>query len=99
MKIEKLEDFKPNKNFISKYTKMNDIIEVVSMAHKNNSCSIKKLNKDEYVLLSTGEVFNCEHIENRSQNINSVRLSVTKLRNLINNNFVGGKNELWITLK
>lgn len=98
MKIEKLKDFEPDKNFISKYTKMNDIIEIVSLAHKNNSCSIKKLNKDEYVLLSTGEVFYCNHTENRSQNINSVRLSVAKLRNLINNNFVGGKNELWITL-
>ena len=60
--------------------------------------AIKKLNKEEYVLLSTGEVFNCEHIENRGQNINTVRQSVTRLRNLINNNFTGGKNELWITL-
>lgn len=98
MKIEKLEDFKPNKNYISKFTKMNNVIEIVSLSHKNNGCSIKKLNKDEYVLLSTGEVFNCEHIENRGQNINTVRQSVARLRNLINNNFVGGKNELWITL-
>lgn len=98
MKIEKLEDFKPNKKYISKYTKMNNIIEIVSLSHKNSSCSIKKLNKEEYVLLSTGEVFNCEHIENRGQNINTVRQSVARLRNLINNNFTGGKNELWITL-
>lgn len=98
MKIEKLEDFKPNKKYISKYTKMNNIIEIVSLSHKNSSCSIKKLNKEEYVLLSTGEVFNCEHIENRGKNINTVRQSVARLRNLINNNFTGGKNELWITL-
>ena len=77
---------------------MNNIIEIVSLSHKNSSCSIKKLNKEEYVLLSTGEVFNCEHIENRGQNINTVRQSVARLRNLINNNFTGGKNELWITL-
>lgn len=48
MKIEKLEDFKPNKKYISKYTKMNNIIEIVSLSHKNSSCSIKKLNKEEY---------------------------------------------------
>lgn len=98
MKIEKLKDFKPNKKYISKYTKMNNIIELVTMSHKNNNCSIKKINKEEYVLLSTGEIFNCEHIENRGQNINTVRQSVARLRNLINNNFIGGKNELWITL-
>jgi hypothetical protein len=77
---------------------MNNIIEIVSMSHKNSNCPIKKLNKEEYVLLSTGEVFNCEHIENRGQNINTVMQSVARLRNLINNNFIGGKNELWITL-
>ncbi len=98
MKIEKLENFKPNKNYISKFTKMNNVIEVVTMSHKNSNCPIKKLNKEEYVLLSTGEVFECSHIDNRSQNINTVRQSVSNLRNLINNNFVGGKNELWITL-
>lgn len=98
MKIERLEDFKPNKKYISKYTKMNNVIEIVTMSHKNSDCPIKKLNKEEYVLLSTGEIFKCNHIDNRSQNINTVRQSVANLRNLINNNFIGGKNELWITL-
>lgn len=98
MKIERLEDFKPNKNYISKFTKMNNVIEVVTMSHKNSNCPIKKLNKNEYVLLSTGEVFECSHIDNRSQNINTVRQSVANLRNLINNNFIGDKNELWTTL-
>lgn len=98
MKIERLENFKPNKKYISKYTKMNNVIEIVTMSHKNSDCPIKKLNKEEYVLLSTGEIFECNHIDNRSQNINTVRQSVANLRNLINNNFVGGKNELWITL-
>lgn len=98
MKIEKLEGFKTNKNYISKITKMNNVVELVTMSHKNSNCPIKKLNKDEYVLLSTGEVFECSHINNRSQNINTVRQSVSNLRNIINNNFIGGKNELWITL-
>lgn len=98
MKIEKLENFKPNKKYISKFTKMNNVIEVITMSHKNSDCPIKKINKEEYVLLSTGEIFKSNHIENRSQNINTVRQSVANLRNLINNNFIGGKNELWITL-
>lgn len=81
-----------------KYTKTGNVTQVVSLAHKNSVCPIKKLNKDEYVFLETGEVLTCNHIENRSQNISSIRLSISKLRNLINNNFIGGSNELWITL-
>lgn len=32
------------------------------------------------------------------ENMASIRKSISKLRRLINNNFTGGKNELWITL-
>lgn len=98
MKVERLDGFCPPKNFITKFIKMNDIIETITMERKNNFCPIKKINRDEYVLLSTGEIFNCEHIENRSQNVLFVKQSVFNLSNLINNNFVGGDNELWITL-
>ena len=71
---------------------MGNITEVVSLAHKNDSCPIKKINRDEYVFLETGEILECNHIENRSENLNTVRYSVSKLRKIINNNFVGGSN-------
>ena len=45
-----------------------------------------------------GEILNCKHIDNRSQNLNTIRRSISNLRDLINNNFFGGSNELWITL-
>lgn len=77
---------------------MGNISKILSLTHKNNKCSIKKINKDEYIYLDTGEILKCNHIENRSQNINTVRYSISNLRNLINNNFTGGKNELWVTL-
>lgn len=98
MKFEHLTDFYPSKNFYTKFTKMNNIIEIVTMQKKNNTCPIKKLNNNEYVLLESGEILTCNHIENRSQNIKSVVASISNLRNLINNNFNGGKNELFVTL-
>ena len=98
MEVKNIENFSVCDYSLVKYTKMGNITQVVSLAHKNNACPIKKLNRDEYVLLDTGEVLECEHIENRGQNINTIRYSISKLRNLINNNFIGGQNELWITL-
>lgn len=98
MKCENIENYSVCDFSLVKYTKMGNITQVVSLAHKNNECHVQKLNKDEYILLSTGEIIECNHVDNRGQNINGIRFSVSKLRNIINNNFVGGSNELWITL-
>ncbi|MFG6318406.1 MAG: hypothetical protein K1W33_00855 [Clostridia bacterium] len=98
MKCENIDNYSVYDYSLVKYTKMGNVTQVVSLAHKNNECPIQKINKDEYVLLDTGEILECNHIENRGQNINSIRYSISNLRNLINNNFFGGSNELWITL-
>ncbi len=73
MKIEKLDDFVPSKNMITKITKMNNVIEFISMQKKNNSCPIRKINKNQYVHISTGEIFDCNHIKNRSENYIFIR--------------------------
>lgn len=79
-------------------TKMNHVTEVQYMEKMNRTASIRKLNKDEYVLLETGEIKEFEHFENRSDSYNSLRQTFKKIRYLINNNFLGGSNELFITL-
>lgn len=79
-------------------TKMNHIVEVQHMEKSNYKANIKKLDKQRYVDLSTGEICNFSLSENRQQNINSLRQTFKKIRYLINNNFVGAKNELHITL-
>lgn len=79
-------------------TKMNHIIEIQSMDKRNWKSSIKKLNADEY-LTADGEIREFEHkSRNRSENINSMYKTLKRLRYLINNNFVGAKNELFVTL-
>jgi hypothetical protein len=83
---------------VVKVTKMNHIIEVQHMEKMNRTNNIKKLDKDFYVDLSTGEKKEFKHSENRQQNYNSLRQTFKRLRYLINNNFVGRANELHITL-
>lgn len=79
-------------------TKMNHILEVQYSEKRNNAATIKKIDKDRFLVLSTGEVKEFKINENRSQNANSLRKTFKKLRYLINNNFVGKPNELFITL-
>lgn len=79
-------------------TKMNHIIEVQHMEHRNVRANIKKLDKDRYLNLLTGEISEFEHSQNRQQNYNSLRQTFKKIRYLINNNFNGQSNELHVTL-
>lgn len=79
-------------------TVMNHLTEIQYMKKMNSANSIRKLNKDEYLVLETGEIKEFAHIENRSDSYNSLRQTFKKLRYLINNNFAGRSNELFITL-
>ena len=79
-------------------TKMNHIVEVQHMLKMNTRNNIKKLNKNEYVDLRTGEIKEFEHSETRKDNLNSLRQTFKKLRYLINNNFIGSPNELHVIL-
>lgn len=79
-------------------TKMNHIVEVQHMQKMNRKAHIKKLDKDRYINLDSGEIKEFDHIENRSQSFNSLRQTFKKLRYLINNNFTGAGNELHVIL-
>lgn len=78
-------------------TEMNHLTEIQYMEKMNDRANIKKLNSDEYVDLKTGEIKEFEKTENRSQSFNSLRQTFKKLRYLINNNFIGKENELFVT--
>ena len=77
---------------------MNHIVEVRHSSKANYKAHIKKVDKNTYVEISTGELKEFTHSENRKQNYNSLRQTFNRLRDLINNNFRGSANELHITL-
>lgn len=79
-------------------TKMRNIVEIMHMMKMNTKPNIKKLSKTHYVELSTGEIKEFTPTVTRAQGKNSLYKTFKKLRNIINNNFSGRKNELFITL-
>lgn len=69
------------------------------MEKRNYKARVKKINNTEYVHLGTGEVREFEFkAKNRSESINSMYKTLKRLRYLINNNFTGADNELFLTL-
>ena len=83
-----------------KITCMKNITEIMYIEKLSlNGFPIKRISKNEYMILSTGEILEFKnHIENRSQDKESLRKTFKKIRELINNNFDGSENELAFTL-
>lgn len=76
-----------------------NVVEVVSCDFKNTSLSkFRKINREHYVDLTSGEIFDYKLNTNRSQNTDSMRKTLHNIRRTINNNFSGGENELFVTL-
>lgn len=85
-------------NATVKVTTMNHIVEIQYMEKTNAVAHIQKIDSERYVDLKTGEVKEFERTQNRSQGQNSLRKTFNRLRELINTNFNGSSNELFITL-
>jgi len=80
-------------------TQMNHIVEILSLSvEPSNLSNIKRIDKYIYQDLNTGEIKEYQTSDNRSQNIASLKKTFKSIRNLINNNFTGAANELFITL-
>lgn len=91
-------EVKIGQNHIVTVTDMGHLVEVQHMKKRNTECHVRKIDADRYMILETGEILEYEKSENRSENENSLRKTFKKLRYLINSNFVGSPNELFVTL-
>jgi len=87
-----LDDYSP-----TKITYMGNITEVITLRSTPVN-TVRIIDKDHYCYIPTGQVFDIKHIENRSQSANSIRRSISSLRNIINTNVVDPKKCLWLTL-
>lgn len=92
------EDLAINPKAVVKVTTMNHIVEIQYLEKWNTGANIRKLDSERYLELSTGEIKTFDRTENRAQGENSLRKTFNKLRELINTNFVGASNELFVTL-
>ena len=98
MEIKALDDFTIEKNFKVSLKEMNHIKEICYCQKRNGKITIQLLDKDTYVNLETGEVKECNHIENRSESKLQVSQSLKRLRDYINYNLVDTKKCKWICL-
>ena len=98
MKITKDTKASIPKNALVKMTQMNHITHIQYMEKRNDRVNIKKLDKDRYVHLATGEIKEFNHIETRKDSYNSLKQTFGKVSDLINNNFKGQPNEFHVTL-
>lgn len=97
---EKIEPFLLNKNVIVDVIEMGDIIKVRYISRKNTQARIKKIDNDNFINLSTGEICFFEHNDNRKENISFLRSTFENLRCIINSNVTleNQNNCLWCTL-
>lgn len=75
-----------------------NIAEIVHMARVNRKCHIERLDNERYINLNTGEVKHFVHMENRADDLNSVRCSLGRLRDLLNANITDVQFCRWVTL-
>ena len=101
IQFKDLLDGKIPENAPVRVTLMNNIIEVQYLEKMCRQAPVLKLDKNTYMVMigeNKGEIKEYAHTENRSQGYDSIKNTFKKMRYLINNNFVGGDNELFITL-
>ena len=99
LKIKTLEkNVRPTDYQEVRVKEMGNVIEIMYSDKKNHKIFIKKISDTEYIDLRTGEVKQCNKIDNRAGNLNSVRQSLSRLRDLLNTNITDVSRCRWITL-
>lgn len=98
IKIEKDNGLRIRPQDLVSVKKMGSIYEICYLKSFNKGQTIQLIDKDHYMIMSSGEVLECNHIENRSQSKAQVAQSLKRLRDYINTNVVYPKNCKWITL-
>ena len=75
-----------------------NITEFVCLAKSPAPFPVVKIDKDHYAMLDTGEIFEYEHSDNKSQNLQAVRRTLANLRGIINANCIDEEKMRWVTL-
>ena len=82
---------------IVKVKRMNHIVEVKHIQRPTKAGTVRKISKNEYVDIKTGEIKECKNSDVKDD-LRSLKRTMKNMRELINNNFTGAKNEKFITL-
>lgn len=98
-KIKKIDGFEIPLYSEVKLISCGDIKRVVFVGIKSDNLSnYRKISGNKMVDLRTGEIIECKVSGSREDSLISLKKTITRLRDLINCNFFGDENELFITL-
>lgn len=99
IKISKLDDAwdSREKNSWSKVVEMGNIVEVTTMEKFPTPPPTQKINKDLYFDKRSGDVFEFKHGQTRADNKKGVRMTLARIRSLINTNVVNPDFCRWLT--
>lgn len=98
MKIESHKGLTEHEMRVTKVTKAGPITEAVSFKSIPKGSGIVKLNQDEYLIPSSGEVKEFVHTQSRAENIKNVKQTLRQIRLLVNANVTDPKKVRWVTL-
>ena len=98
--VQEIKDgYIPDEYARTKVTTMGHITELVTCQRRTTGGSpCRKIDKDHYEDLRTGELKEYKHIENRSESLKSIRHTLERIRALINTNVTEPNNVRWVTL-
>lgn len=95
---ENLDTIKIGRENLVSLKTMGNVFEICYLEKTNRTITTQLIDKDHYIYLNTGEIFECNHIENRSESKFQVGQSLKRLRDYINTNVVDTNKCKWITL-
>lgn len=82
----------------TKVTIMGNITEVLTCERQSAGSPCRKIDKDHYLDLRSGELCDYEHSKNRGENLHGIRHTLNCIRALINTNVAEPLNCRWVTL-
>jgi hypothetical protein len=98
MTVERIPAIAPPPEATVKVKLCGNVAEIKYTQNANNTARIRKINKEEYILLSTGEIKKFEHHESRLDDKQSLKNSLTRLKDYINTNCTNLSKCRWLTL-
>lgn len=98
MKVKKLDGYQFPDSAKTKVVEMGNILETVTFERVPTGAPCRKISRDEFVDLRTGEVKDYNHFESRASSKESIRQTLVRIRELVNTNVVDPAFVRWITL-
>lgn len=96
--VTKLPYQTPDDNAPVTITTAGNIVKIQSMQRRNNQPTIIPLDKDHYANARTGEVFEFQRTENRTDNIQALKRQMSDARDILNANTARPEHCLFVTL-